>query len=257
MKCINMWVTAAILSSFVLGCQQNTNTKNSGATKIRANSPSSLNAQLCRAYISKKKYARAMGKCNKSLSQNARNSDAHKWIAILHQTLGDDKLAGKHFNIAVSLAPRDSLLQNNYGVFLLRKQQYRLAEQAFLKAAKNPLYGARELAYTNAGISLLGARDKEKAEFYFRQAISINSRFPPPLYNLAKIYLDKKRYSVANVFIERWSENSKWTSSSLWIAIQVATKLKDNGRAASLGLLLKNEFPTSKEAMLYLSVGSS
>ena len=240
-----------ILLISVVACQ-NQNAINIKEEK-NAHDPSVINAQLCREYYKVQAYQRALRKCNKSLSQNHRNADAHKWLAILHQTLGQDKLAEKHFKAAIRYAPNDSAAHNNYGVFLLRKKRYKHAESAFIKAASDPLYEARIAAYSNAGLCMLKANDKDKAEFYFRQALRINKRFSPSLYNLAKISLDKNKYKAANDYIRRWSSHNKWSPASLWIAIQVAQKLGETSRAYSLGLLLKNQYPQSEEARFYSS----
>lgn len=242
-----------IFCIFMVACQKTGQLK-SDDTNIKAHEQASeLNARLCRAYLKVKKYERAMQKCQKSLRQNPKNVNAHKWIAILYQTLGQHRFADKHFKKAVMLAPGDSEARNNHGVFLLNKREYQQAEKEFLAAASNPLYGARELAFSNAGLSMLRAGDKRKAENYFRRALQINKFHPPALYNLAKIKFTNGNYLAAQALISRWSTNNNWTAPALWLAIQIAGKQGDQGRVASLGLLLKNQFPDSKEAQLYVN----
>lgn len=254
MKSTKQIILGFIFSFFVVACQKN-HIKPDDANASPDQQASTFNARLCRAYFKEKKYDQAMRKCRRSLAQNSVNVEAHKWIAVLYQTLDQDALAKKHYKKAVILDPQDPAARNNYGVFLLKQRQYQLAENEFLTAAKNPLYGARELAYSNAGLSMLGARNKDKAITYFRTALAINKQYSPALFNLAKINFENGNYLSASAFISRWSANNKWTAVSLWIALQVAHKQRDHGRVASLGLLLKNQFPNSLEARQYLNSG--
>jgi len=258
MKCFKLGLLYGLLVIFTMSCQNTQNLKSDSDGANNSNSPSNINAQLCKAYFKLRQYKQSLRTCNKSLRQNPNNVEAHKWIAVLHQRLGQDTLAEKHFRTAVTLSPGDSVARNNYGVYLLYKKQYKLAEKEFIAAVGNPLYRARELAYVNAGLCMLKAGNKEKAEIYYRQALKLNSRFSPALYHLAKISFENKKYGKASVFIKRWSKLNKWTSSTLWIAIQVAKKRHQSGRAASLGLLLKNQYPSSGETKLYyLKYGNS
>jgi len=236
-----------VLACTACGPQKsNRNTASSGK-----GDPSQLNANLCAEYIKRNLLQVALQKCERSLKQNRGNASAHKWKAILHQRLGQDKLAARHFQRAVDLAPNDSGSHNNYGAFLCRQKRFQQAEQQFLKAINNPLYRARHIAYTNAGLCMISAGDKRKAEYYFRKTLRLAPLFGPALINMARLSHDNNKCISALGFMRRWAKKNRWSSENLWLAVKIEKKCGNSNKLASLGLLLKARFPTSPAAMKY------
>ena len=70
---------------------------------------------------------------------------------MLYQQLGDDNKAEENFKRALAINNVDSSTLNNYGNFLCKLGRLSEAENAFLKAAENPLYDDPEIAITNVG----------------------------------------------------------------------------------------------------------
>ena len=217
----------------------------------KAGGSSQINALLCSEYLKKKSLKIAMSKCEKSLKQNPANANAHKWIAVLHLRLGQDKLAGRHFQRAVELAPNDSTAHNNYGTYLCRNNQLKKAEVHFLKAVSNPLYRSRHVAYVNAGACMQKAGNMKKAEKYFRAALRTTPFFGPALIRMAYLTYEQDKCISALGFVRRWSKNNHWSSKSLWLAMNVEKKCGNANKYVSHGLLLKSRFPTSVEASKY------
>ncbi|MEE9575548.1 MAG: type IV pilus biogenesis/stability protein PilW, partial [Gammaproteobacteria bacterium] len=57
-------------------------------------------------------------------------------------------------------------------------------------------------------------------------------------------------YLSARAYLQRYLEISAHTARSLWLGINIETELGDKDALSSYELLLKNKFPTSKEAGL-------
>ncbi len=216
--------------------------------KVDTTDPSTINASLCAEYIKKNSLKAAMSRCSKSLAYNRDNAIAHKWKAVLHQRLGQDTLAGKHFQRAVELAPKDSGAHNNFGTYLCRNKRYQQAEQQFLIALSNPLYGARHFAYVNAGVCMQSAGNSVKAEKYYRASLKLAPMFGPALLRMANLTYNQNRCISALGFMRRWAKKNNWSAESLWLAMNVEKKCGNRNKYASYGLLLRARFPTSVEA---------
>lgn len=234
------------LTCTACGPQSRNNTKQS-----KAGDPSQINALLCSEYLKKKSLKAAMIKCKKSLKQNPANANAHKWIAVLHLRLGQDKLAGRHFQRAVDLLPNDSAAHNNYGTYLCRNKQYNKAENHFVKAVSNPLYRSHHVAYVNAGACMQKAGNMQKAEKYFRAALRTSPFFGPALIRMAYLTYEQDRCISALGFVRRWSKNNHWSSKTLWLSMNTEKKCGNSDKYVSQGLLLRARFPTSVEASKY------
>ena len=175
---------------------------------------SELNAQLCAAYIKKHRYIVAMEKCKKSLKYNSKNAKPHKWLAVLYQRLGQTDKASRHFKRAVALDSSDAGTRNNYGTFLCKQRKYAAAEKQFLLAAADPLYSARAYSFANAGICMMEAKQRGKAERYFRSALRIDVFNSLALINLAQMRLDQGSYKSAMPLLKRWSIRNKQNAKS-------------------------------------------
>lgn len=209
-----------------------------------------LNVDLGKVYLSRHDYNRAMTKLKRALAEEPDYAPAHNTIAVLYWRLGEMDKADRHFQRAVELAPKDSLIHNSYGAFLCARKRLSEAEAQFEAALSNPLYDNPEIAYTNAGICALRGPDKAKAEKYFRAALQRAPRFAPALFHMAEISYEQKKYLQARGYYQRYREVGPENAASLWLGILIANKLNDQDTVASYSLRLKDKFPDSNEARL-------
>lgn len=87
------------------------------------------------------------------------------------EQIGETTLAATHYHEALSLAPNDPKINNDYGTFLYREGQYAAALPYFLKAGNDPtnLYAAEALQ--NAGLTELKLKTPTQARTYFTAAL--------------------------------------------------------------------------------------
>lgn len=168
------------LSFFVVACKNQTSKRNSQA--------SFFNAKLGAAYLQQNRLLLANEKLQKALVQAPDNAQAHHYYALLNQKLKQQRLADLHFKYALSLDGKNPELHNNYGTFLCEQKKYALAEKEFITAWQNPFYKTPEFAYTNAGICMLGAGNRQKARNYLDQALEIKPNFTTALLAKKKVY---------------------------------------------------------------------
>lgn len=218
--------------------------------EIPKNELADIYVKLGIGYMQEGEYEQALRRLQRALELEPRHAEAHDMLGLLYQRLGAATKAEEHFRRAVELAPKDSRARTNFGTFLCTQNRHKAAEEQFLAAVKNPLYDSPEIAYTNAGLCMVGAGDLNKAENYLRRALQINPRVPMALLRMAVLSYESSRYLPARAYLERYREVGPQTAESLWLGYRVEERLGDKDAAASHAMLLKARFPDSHEVRL-------
>ena len=211
------------------------------------NDPAVANANLGLAYMERGEYQVALDKLKKALEINPDLPQAHHYIAMVYQKLGNVGDAEKHFERAVSLDGSDSALQNNYGIFLCRQGRYKEALRHFRRSFDDDNYSAKDQAYENAGLCALRIPDNDQAERYFRQSLQINPKRPESLYQMALLELSTGHYLQARAFLQRLHDASPYTPQSLMLGIKVERKLGDQHAVDQYTERLRRDFPQAEE----------
>ncbi len=213
------------------------------------------NLRLGTAYMTRGEYEKALDKLEKALDADPGYYATHGVLGVLHQRLGQKEKAEKYFKRSLRIAPNEASTLNNYGQFLCSIKRLEEAEEAFIKAANNPLYETPEIANTNAGTCAMLNGKTAEAETHFRTALRQNPRVPAALIQMAQINLEQGNHLSARGYLQRYQEVAPSTAKSLWLGVQVETELGDMDSVSSNALLLKNNFPDSKEAQLLRESG--
>ncbi|HEY5718851.1 MAG TPA: type IV pilus biogenesis/stability protein PilW [Gammaproteobacteria bacterium] len=206
------------------------------------------NALLGIEFIKQGDNAQALYHLKRALVHDPQLVLAHNAIGVLYERLEEYELAEKHFRTAAQLAPSDSDALNNYGRLLCNRGRYAEAEQRFQQALQNPVYRTPQNTFTNLGLCALKAGDSGKAEHYFRQALGKAPRFPPALFELAKLNWAQGNGLQARAYLQRLAAVIPLTAEVLWLGVQVERALGDRDAEASYALQLRNTYPDSAEA---------
>ena len=167
-----------------------------------------LNVQLGANYLRQGKLDLAKEKLDKALSQDPSLATAHTYSALVYDQLGEAEDAETHYRRSLRLAPGDSATLNLYGAFLCRQDRATEAEEYFVKATADPLYRTPWAALTNAGVCLLRVPDQDRAEAYFRRALSTNPRYPDALWHMARLSYERKVYHHAGSALARRADRA-------------------------------------------------
>ena len=221
----------------------------------QTNEVAQSNLNLGIAYMRRGEYETALEKLKKAQEADPKYTPTLNALGLLYQKIGKPKEAEDFFKKALGYRPNDPHTLNNYGQFLCSNQRYDEAEQAFIKSANNPLYESPEISLTNAGTCALQNNSPEKAEVFLRQALEKNPRVPVALIQMAQLSYDQGNYLSARGYLQRYLEIASHTATSLWLGIQIEQQLGDKNIVSSYALLLKNNFPNSKEAELLREAG--
>ncbi len=214
-------------------------------------SAADVNAQLAHAYIRQGDKRQGVEKLRKALALKPTLPSTHHYIAETYRLLKQTALAESHYLKAIKLAPRNSSMQNNYGVFLCGEGRYKDAEKRFLVSARNPLYATPEEAYENAALCALRIPDKKRAEYYFRKALEANALQARSLYQLAALKFEQKNYMQASAFLQRYFGFSEETPETLWLGIQIERYNGNQTMTAQYAKALTEKFSNSQEARWY------
>ncbi len=246
---------AGVLILGLLSACQSTPVQPSSGYPQAANKLAQLHTQLGISYLTQGKLEQAYDRLKRAIDADPNFSTAHNAMALLQEQLKDPEKAEEHYLRAVSLNPGDSAAQNNYGRFLCSQERYEESEARFLMVTKNPLYDTPEMAYTNAGVCMKRAGDLDKAEQYLRSALQANPKIPPALFAMSEVSFGKKRFLSARAYLQRYLEVAKHTPQSLWLGVRIERELGDKNTASSYAMLLKSNYPDSRETQLLLESG--
>lgn len=207
-----------------------------------------LNAQLGLGYMNEGQFERAKFKLDKALKFDPDNPHAYHYMAELYRRLKEYDKAGKYYEKAMSLAPKDMNIQNNYGIYLCERGFYERAYKHFENIIANPLYSARANAYENVGLCAMREGKLKRAENAFKSALRINPKMPKSLLQLAQLSYDEGEGDLAYDYYGRYIAIAPQNPESLWIGILLENDRGHKDTVASYKVLLEGKFPTSVEA---------
>lgn len=209
-----------------------------------------LRMELAVGYYQDGKFAVALDELKQALNYDPTFAEAHGVLALVYMELGEKTLAEKSFQRALTLAPNNSDVNNNYGWFLCQNGRPKESIPYFLKAVKNPLYLTPARPLQNAGVCSLRSGDRVTAEEYFRQSFTLDPMGVVSAFNLALIYYSRHELDRARFYTIRVNKTSAANSESLWLGIKIEHALGHQPEELSLSSELQRKFPNSREAEL-------
>ena len=209
-----------------------------------------IRLELAAGFYQQGNYAQALEELRSALSVDAAFPQAYGLLGLVYMELGDRARAEEGFQRALTLAPNDSDLLNNYGWFLCQTGRPRESIAQFQAALKDPLYATPSRPLHNAGICSMRAGDAAQAESYFERSFQVDPRNPVAMYNLGEIYLKRGDIERARFHSQRLLSSYPPSAETLWLAIRVDRRHGDSDSVASLSSQLRRQFPASREANL-------
>lgn len=206
------------------------------------------NIQLGTTYLQQGNFALAREKLERSLKQNPKDPDVHTSLALLYDRTGDAKLADKHFKEALRLAPDKPDLINNYGIYLCKNGRVDEGVERFVTVAANKFYTTPEVALTNAGVCLRGAKRLDDAEQKFVGAIRARPNYSEATVQLAGLAVEKGNLTQAKKVVDTYLNAFRPSPDVLFAAVGVARASKDRMSEEKYTRTLRLDFPDSPQA---------
>jgi type IV pilus assembly protein PilF len=207
-----------------------------------------LNIQLGTTYLQQGNFVLAREKLERSLKQNPKDPDVHTSLGLLYDRTGDAKLADKHFREALRLAPEKPDLINNYAIYLCKNGRVDEGVEKFVTIAANKFYPTPEVALTNAGVCLRGAKRLDDAEQKFMGAIRARPNYSEATVQLAGLAVEKGDIPKAQKVVDTYLNAFRPSPDVLLAAVGVARASKDRMLEEKYSRALRLDFPDSAQA---------
>ena len=236
-------LTTSLLAGCASGGSQDDSSEENSARKA-----AELNTQLGREYMSRGEYEVALEKLKKAVASDEDYAPGHTMLAVLYETIGEDDLAGRHYEAAVKADPDNGDVNNNFGAFLCRSGGGARADRYFEAALQDPFYRTPAVAMTNAGSCALGRDDYEAADRYLRQALSYDPQFSDALLSLAALNFEQGEYLRSRAFLQRYEISGEESVESLMLGYRIESQLNNDREAVRYRTQIIQLFPGTPEA---------
>lgn len=177
-----------------------------------------------------------------ALRIDAASAPAHTLQGLVHEARGQQAQAGRAYEKALSLAPAQGTMLNNYGAWLCRNGRAAEALGQFERALAAPGYATPAAASANLGACAHEIGDP-RAEAALQQAIQLDPTNALALGVLAQRALQQGDALRARAFSERRLAAAPADARALRIASQIEDRLGDSRAAEAYRRRLRAEFP--------------
>lgn len=245
-KCFAVGASAILLTTLLAACASGGSRDSDAADPGRK--AAEINTQLGQGYMSRGQYEIALEKLKKAVRNDKTYAPAHTVLAVLYEQIGENELAGQHYELAVKAAPDNGDVNNNYATFLCRNGEGQGTDKYFQKALQDPFYTTPEVAMANAGSCALERGELDRAESYLRQSLGYDPEFPDALLAMAGLKFEAGEYLTARAFLQRYESAGAATADSLMTGYRIESQLRNPGDAAAYADRLLERFPDSSQA---------
>lgn len=207
-----------------------------------------LHLGLGAGYLREGAHEIALRELRTSLALDSAVPETHGVMGLLMNALGKYPEARAAYDRALSLAPSNPEIHNNYGVFLCSQGELAAADEHFRCALANPLYSTPEVAYLNAADCARRAGRSARARQDLDAALMIAPDFQSARLMLAEVQYESGDALGALRNYRRYANHAAPTAATLALGVRIARAAGDQDRAASYALRLRGRFPDSDEA---------
>jgi type IV pilus assembly protein PilF len=207
-----------------------------------------IHTELGQRYMQQGDLKGAMDKLQQALTFDPNYAPARTVLGVLYERINDPANAELNYRKAVELDPKSGSLNNNLAVFLCKQGRAAESKTYFDRALADPFYETPDLAMTNAGTCLLGSKDYEGAEVYFRKALDRNANNADALYQMANVLYLKNDAFRARAFLQRLEAQGQPSPTALKLGYDIELRLGDGEAARDYAKRLREKFPDSEPA---------
>lgn len=226
----------------------------SGSSSTDPRNRAKIHTELGAAYFQAGNPAAALDHLGIALNIDSSFHQAYSVRGLVHSSLKEYDKAERDFQRALSIAPNDPEVNNNYGWFLCESGKARQSITYFLNALKSPLYETPAVAYTNAGSCAMKSGDLDGAQHYLLQALQLSRDGGLSARQLlARLFYLRGNFEEARAYItDALKQMEPPTAEALWLAIRLERKLGNRQAEGGFAAQLRGRYPTSPEYQEFL-----
>ena len=159
---------------FLVACTTTTNLAGVPEQRPSSKAPpenrARIHTELAALYYQQGSLKTALSETDTALSVDPKYGPAYGMRAVIYMQLGENEPAADNFRQAVSLAPDDPEIRNNFGLFLCTTGKTSAGLNELEIAWKNPLYDTPGRALANASRCAANSGDEVLAAAYRKRA---------------------------------------------------------------------------------------
>lgn len=164
----------SLLGALMVACTTTTNLagvpEQRPASKAPPENRARVHTELAALYYQQGSFKTALNETDTALRVDSVYAPAYGVRGLIYMQLGQNNLAADNFRQAVTLAPSDPDIRNNYGLFLCETGQFDAGLKQLEQAWQNPLYETPGRALANASRCAAASGDKSLALAYRERA---------------------------------------------------------------------------------------
>jgi type IV pilus assembly protein PilF len=202
------------------------------------------------AYLSEGRPDVALDEAHKAIESDSSYPLGYNLLGVVQMQLENSRAAEENLRRALSLAPNDPEINNNYGWFLCQNDRQKESIPYFVTASKNTLYAYPTKPLTNAALCSMVINDDKSAEDFLLQALRADPRNGNAYFLLAEINFRTDRLTDARTRLSEAHRLNLPTAQSVWLGVRIERRLGDKEAEADLARQLRREFPDSREFQL-------
>ena len=206
-----------------------------------------LHTELASGYYERGQMEVALNELGDAVAADPNYPQAYNIYGLVYSVLGEDRKAEQSFTRALTLAPTDSEIRQNWGWYLCSHNRARESLAEFEAAVRNPLYRTPEIALVNAGRCAQSLGETRTAEQYFRRALAAQPGSALASYGLARIAYQDGHYDEARAWMRNVLPTNSPPPEALLLGMCVERKLGDRQAELSYVSQLKNRYPDALE----------
>jgi type IV pilus assembly protein PilF len=245
-------VLFALAAALLAGCVSQTSIETRSVqdavaadSRLKAEIHTSLAAQ----YYQRGNFAVALEETRLAIRDDSTYFPAYNVRALVFMELREDDQARASFERALSLAPNDPDVLNNYGWFLCLRGQPDRAMGMFARVQANTSYTTPEKSLLNAGLCMRMQGKNVEAEDYLRRAVVFKPDLAGALYSLAEILYEKGNYKDAENYLVRYMRLGEPTLSALVLGVKLARAQGEKAAEDSMMQQLRRRFPDAPQTV--------
>ena len=207
--------------------------------------------ELASGYFSMGQVSTALDEVKRALAVKPDFPEALSLRGLIYGQLGETALAEGSFRRALQLTPRDPNLMHNYAWFLCQQRRWQEADAWFGQATDRASSQDAPRSWRARGVCLAAGQRLEEAVDALWRADRMEPAHPVTVYHLALALLALDRLTQARSTIEAVLQRVETTTEpSLWLAVRMAHRARDEPARQRWAGLLQSRFPGSVPARL-------